>query len=772
MDASKVWKPVLDNHYLVSRDLVPREAFLDILCRKGVLQKEEKQWLLKNSLGDDNCRLTNLVLLYPILRRHPDAISTYQVLGHALLSTKQIDVLEALLRIEPCKDDKNVLRHIVWDPVSFASFSRASPTIIVHVIVDEELLVKVQKYETSTRTWLCQQLFTRSNSDEVKSAFHLHVVGVSDEQETRNLTVIYPHMETQLKEGNCTQVTRKLVRLQDILPSDESHQCQKCDVELISVWGLSYLFESISDFSPRSEFLSSSFGKLSVSSTSQAVRSESRDGGTQYVYNPQNLEKMEPLANGTFSSVFKIRIINEDIIAVLKVVNSNLVCHNPFHNELKAIQDTGSHINVVSLLGISILKPRVEEALVFEYAENRDLDHFLTHHLEGHPAVPELGKRLFMALDIAQGMEYVHKTVYHLDLKTSSVLVARDYQCKISDFGSCELPGELPRDSSNSTFWVTSCANLESNAAFVAPERYQDNTHWTEKKRKADVFAYSMILCHLKDLRKPWKDESGDVIKKKVVENGRPMLENVSGCPQHITKIIQSCWRHRPEERPDFFEIVKQLTTSAQPTASGSVVNPPARTSHSFLSSGLAAGQKHAELPQLKKHTSKRENPVIPVGTSSEQQQAFPTFERFAAPSSEVYTKTTDGLSHPNQQTSDPLPAVGVVPSRTSTQASSATRPQFEALIDKYGIEEVTRVIKSNVSGSNLEIGLGLGLKADQINQLTNPHAIGSAKLQAIISEVEKSDGKRQTLIRVLLVCGDLKLLGGILDDFPDRLVI
>ena len=218
----------------------------------------------------------------------------------------------------------------MWDPVSSASFSRASLTIIVHVIVDEELLVKVQKYETSTRTWLCQQLFTRSNSDEVKSAFHLHVVGVSDEQETRNLTVIYPHMETQLKEGKCTQVTRKLVCLQDILQSDEyhqcqKHQCQKCDVELISVWGLRYLFESISDFSPRSEFLRSSFDRLSLSSTSQAVRSESRDGGTQYVYNPQNLEKIERLANGTFSSVFKIRIINEDIIAVLKVVNSNLV---------------------------------------------------------------------------------------------------------------------------------------------------------------------------------------------------------------------------------------------------------------------------------------------------------------------------------------------------------------------------------------------------------------------------------------------------------------
>ena len=28
----------------------------------------------------------------------------------------------------------------------------------------------------------------------------------------------------------------------------------------------------------------------------------------------------------------------------------------------------------------------------------------------------------------------------------------------------------------------------------------------------------------------------------------------------------------------------------------------------SFLSSGLAAGKKHAELPQLKKHTSKRGN--------------------------------------------------------------------------------------------------------------------------------------------------------------------
>ena len=110
-----------------------------------------------------------------------------------------------------------------------------------------------------------------------------------------------------------------------------------------------------------------------------------------------------------------------------------------------------------------------------------------------------------------------------------------------------------------------------------------------------------------------YADESGDVIKKKVVENGRPMLENVSGCPQHITKIIQSCWRHRPEERPDFFglvyahilckpltnvifelhiEIVKQLTTLAQPTASGSVVNPPARTSREWHSkcTGLPEG--------------------------------------------------------------------------------------------------------------------------------------------------------------------------------------
>ena len=91
----------------------------------------------------------------------------------------------------------------------------------------------------------------------------------------------------------------------------------------------------------------------------------------------------------------------------------------------------------------------------------------------------------------------------------------------------------------------------------------------------------------------------------------------------------------------------------------------------------------------------------------------------------------------------------------------------FTALIDKYGIEEVTKVIKTNVSGSFLDIGLGLGLKSDQISQLINHQVNGSARLQAIISEVEISDGKRQTLIRVLLVCADLNLLGGIRDDLP-----
>ena len=76
----------------------------------------------------------------------------------------------------------------------------------------------------------------------------------------------------------------------------------------------------------------------------------------------------------------------------------------------------------------------VKDVLVLEYAEYGDLHTLLTSHLSDHPDVlsdVDWALRTRMALDVAQGMTIVHKKIVHLDLKTSNVLVGKDYCCKV-----------------------------------------------------------------------------------------------------------------------------------------------------------------------------------------------------------------------------------------------------------------------------------------------------------------------------------------------------
>ncbi|XP_062519819.1 receptor-interacting serine/threonine-protein kinase 1-like isoform X3 [Corticium candelabrum] len=720
--SSRVWIPVLDSHYAVSRNLVPKEEFLDVLYRKGVLLKDEKRWLLKISFLDDGRRLVaNKILLYSILCRHSNAIHTYQVLLDALLASQQNEVLETIIRsVRQCREDEDQSDSIcnMWGPSSPSdSSSQGTTTLIVDMIVDMKLLIKIQEFRQSIHTWLCREVLGEVDHDQV--AIHLHVVR-SHEQQTQHVIIIYPSMETQDDAKQGPQVKEPVVvQLQGILQAEEcgNLNCPKCDVELIGIRGLNHLFKPKSEVSPRSEFSHSSnfsrnFSRLSLSSQSRC--SKSTDIG---MFSPDEIETLDCVGNGKYSKVLKVRMAKTDKIAALKTAIDDKFIGDkkPFLNELRAFKSIDGHINVIELLGAVISEQHVERNLLFEYAENGDLDNLLSQQLEHHPTVSkQLKQRLVMALDIARGMEHIHQTIYHLDLMTSSVLVTRDYHCKISDFGCCEFLG----GSQSSTFWVRSCTDLGSNTVFIAPERYQDNRWWTAKKKsKSDVFGFSMILYQLINLKKPWQGKTSDAIRERILTHQRPSLRKHDDCPKHIVNIAKSCWENYPDSRPTFYEIVDEMKTLAQPTlaqptsaqptsaqptsAQPTSAQPtlvtlaqPTSNLNSDLSKGdsirgtknMSHESQNCEVSQPVKsnqdnspradylednHVSSssyfvrpavsvpesvspqeanatgRSHPTQIAGTSFVQQPAFPMFKGSA-----VYTKTTDGLPHPNQQTS------------------------------------------------------------------------------------------------------------------------
>jgi serine/threonine protein kinase len=144
-----------------------------------------------------------------------------------------------------------------------------------------------------------------------------------------------------------------------------------------------------------------------------------------------------------------------------------------------------------------------------EFVENGNLEDLLLGDLTSHPIIEQWECRIRMALDVATGMNFLHKLeppIIHRDLKTANVLVDIRYCCKISDFGlstahkisaqSTRSVSQQQRSSAKARYQQTPAGTL----AFVAPELFTRGVGNAE----SDVYSYSIILWQLKEMKIPY----------------------------------------------------------------------------------------------------------------------------------------------------------------------------------------------------------------------------------------------------------------------------
>ena len=89
--------------------------------------------------------------------------------------------------------------------------------------------------------------------------------------------------------------------------------------------------------------------------------------------------------------------------------------------------------HVVRLLGLCTDPGNY--AIVMEYVENGDLKKMLLSEEREHCKIRKWSCRINMSLDIAKEMDFLHSRsppIIHRDLKTSNVVVDRNYCCKVS----------------------------------------------------------------------------------------------------------------------------------------------------------------------------------------------------------------------------------------------------------------------------------------------------------------------------------------------------
>lgn len=247
------------------------------------------------------------------------------------------------------------------------------------------------------------------------------------------------------------------------------------------------------------------------------------------------------LGEGAFGAVYRGTVMltdkdgNQEEVSVAIKKNTYTVSDEAkaaFHKEVE-IMSPLSHRNIIRLVGSCDEKNSL--LLVYELVEDRNLQARLYGHgarvdaelsgarVPGSSVDLDWHRRYNILHGIASGLEYLHnkcaKTVMHRDIKPLNVMLDRDSNAKLCDFG---LVTQLTHN-------ITS--RLTSNV--IGTRGYMDPAYQSTGKvtRASDVYSFGVLLLEVVCGEEPiliGNPPKNSLIEKVLECNGRDMILNAA----------------------------------------------------------------------------------------------------------------------------------------------------------------------------------------------------------------------------------------------------
>jgi serine/threonine protein kinase len=215
------------------------------------------------------------------------------------------------------------------------------------------------------------------------------------------------------------------------------------------------------------------------------------------------LKKYEPielLGKGGFALVFKAKRKEDGKITALKIPKLDDKAGKAFLNEVNVWLNL-KHQNIVSLIDANVIPfPYLE----LEFIDGVELNGKIIKSVNELPNPLKEDIALKIIKGIAEGLKYAHsKNIIHADLKPANILIAKDFEAKITDWGLSKLYG--------SEITVKGLTPL-----YAAPEQLDPS--YGSIDQRTDIFQLGIIFYELLTGKNPFRGYTFEEVKRKITD--------------------------------------------------------------------------------------------------------------------------------------------------------------------------------------------------------------------------------------------------------------
>jgi eukaryotic-like serine/threonine-protein kinase len=244
---------------------------------------------------------------------------------------------------------------------------------------------------------------------------------------------------------------------------------------------------------------------------------------------------IEDLGKGGMGRVYKVYDTEVREKMALKLLNPEIASDERtierFRNELRLAR-TIAHRNVCRTYDLG--REGSTYFITMEYVPGEDLKG-LIHRIGALP----VGKALSLARQICEGLEEAHRAgVVHRDLKPQNIMIDRDGNARIMDFGiarSVKAKG------------ITGANVLIGTPEYMSPEQVDGR----EAGPRSDLYSLGIVLFEMLTGRLPFEGDTplSVAVKQKSEAPPDPRTLNAH-VPEDLARLVLWCLEKTPEKRP------------------------------------------------------------------------------------------------------------------------------------------------------------------------------------------------------------------------------